>query len=42
MKKDQFDSSMAYYTLQSNELEEIYNQVVDELMKIEATEMAED
>ncbi len=40
VEKAQFDSSMAYYTHHSAELENIYDKVIEELMKIEATEMA--
>ncbi|MFT4681277.1 MAG: hypothetical protein ACI9FU_000975 [Granulosicoccus sp.] len=42
VEKAQFDSSMAYYTLHSGVLEVIYDQVIEELMKIEATEGASD
>ena len=42
VEKIQFDSSMAYYTSHSPVLEEIYDLVIEELMKIEATELAED
>lgn len=42
VEKTQFDSSMAYYTAHSETLEIIYDQVIEELMKIEATELAGD
>ena len=42
VEKRQFDSSMSYYTLHSVEMEAIYDQVIEELMKIEATETASD
>lgn len=42
VEKAQFDSSMAYYTSHTEKLEVIYDQVIEELMKIEATELAED
>ncbi|MFT4525532.1 MAG: hypothetical protein ACI85F_001687 [Bacteroidia bacterium] len=42
VEKTQFDSSMAYYTAHSKDLEVIYDLVIEELMKIEATELAGD
>jgi hypothetical protein len=42
VEKAQFDSSMAYYTQHTAVLEVIYDQVIEELMKLEATELAKD
>jgi hypothetical protein len=40
VKKARFDSSMAYYSANTEDLEIIYNEVIEELMKIEAAELA--
>ena len=42
VRKTQFDSAMAYYTLHGRELEAIYDQVIEELMKMEAEQTAKE
>ena len=42
VRKSQFDSAMAYYTLKGEQLEVIYDQVIEELMKMEAEQTAKE
>ena len=42
VRKTQFDSAMAYYTLNGDQLETIYDQVIEELMKMEAEQTAKE
>jgi hypothetical protein len=40
VEKARFDSSMAYYSVKTEDLEIIYDEVIEDLMKIEAAELA--
>ena len=42
VRKEQFDSAMVYYTRNGSQLEAIYDQVIEELMKIEAEQAAKE